>query len=162
MDKNIFIENYKRRISRIVPEYQKDHYIKDNYICNIFLKEEIKIDIDKAIKIIELFQEARQYIYNLKIGDKIKIDLYGNIEEVDIKKINYKQGLSPNGNKIISTLTVNGNYLSKIKIADIQYRGVKFYDLRDCTLHCNGNLLSFTEYEPKKVNDILETIKKYT
>lgn len=162
MDKQKFIEQYQKKINSICPEFQKDHYIKDNHICNNFLGKIEKINIDKAIKIVELYKNARQYIYNLKAGDKIKLDYYANISDVKVLKINYKKSLSPKGKKIISSLIVLGSYENKIKITDIQYRGIRFYDLKTCALHCNGNFLTFTQYESGIVDNFLEISQTLT
>jgi hypothetical protein len=156
-----FIEQYKNKINRILPEFRQAHIVNDSQIGSLFLKEWVYYDIDKCIKIIDITKEARAYIYNLKIGDKIKIYSYGNEPEVEIIKITYKRILDKKGNKIISKFTTkeilnsNREYINKSIVKDIIYRGSAYREIFDSYLHCSGIFLNFNGYDTEQADKII-------
>jgi hypothetical protein len=160
-----FIKLYQNKINGILPEYRPDHYIDNDKIGSKFLKEWFYYDIDNCIKIIDITKEARQYIYNLKLRDKIKIYSYGNYDDVEIIKFSYKRLLDKKGNKIISSITIkkvydNGNiHTDKIKIKDIIFKGNTYRDLFDSYLHTSGIFLNFSNYDIDQANKILTNYK---
>ena len=164
MTRQEFIEQYKKRIDQILPEFRPDYFIDNDKIGCKSLGNWYYLVIDKCIKIIELTREARQYIYNLKKGNKIKITCYDNKPEVEILKITYKREPDKKGNKIISTFTTKeifsgGNiYQSKIKISQIIYKGVEFRELLDSYRHCIGIFLNFSSYDIEQVDRILSEV----
>ena len=166
MDKIKFIELYQKKINGILPEFRQEHFIDNDKIGCLWIKNWIYYDIDNCIKIMSLTKEARQYIYNLKKGDKIKVNSYGNITEVEILKINYKRSLSKKGNKIISSIgykEILGSgsiYQGKIKIKEIIYQGNNYQDLFDSYLHFSGYFLSFSNYDINSANKILDNYNK--
>lgn len=148
-----FIEQYQNKINKILPEFKSQHYIDSDKIGCLFLDKWYYYDIDKCIKIIDITKEARAYIYNLKIGNKIKINSYGNTPDVEVIKISYKRQLDKRGNKIISTITTKeifsngGIYDSKVDIKDIIYKSNTYRDIYDSYLHTNGYFLNFSSYD---------------
>lgn len=163
MDKQKFIELYQARINR-VKIGKNDHYIKDNHICNIYLDKELKIDIQDCLTIIDLFNQAKKYLYNLKKGDKAIFSKYSSNDNVEILKVNYTRRYDKKGNKIISTFGVkilydNGNYcITQCKPGDFNFKGISIRKLFNSYLHVTGYFLSFSEYDVKDVKEILENV----
>lgn len=162
MDKQKFIEKYQAKITRY--NLQNKHYIKDNSICNVYLETEYKIKIDDCLAIIDLYNQAKEYLHGLKPGDKAISSKYFSKDNIEILKVNYKKGLSKKGNKIISSFGIkilfdNGNTCkTQAKPLDLNFKGISIRKLIDCYYHVTGYFLSFCKYDVLDVKEVLEGI----
>jgi len=161
--KNEYIAQYEKKQSQILPEFRKDYNIDNTYIYSKQFGD-FKYKIDDVIDLLNFFHEFRQYVYNLKIGDKIRIYCYGNIDDVTITKISYKRGLNRKGEKIISSITCKqilnsgSEYRTKIKIQEVIYKDIQYRDIFDTGLHFY-NYLFFGKYDVELADRIITKIR---
>ena len=136
MDKIEYIKIYNESLSHYTTESKKDFKIDDNLVYHNHLGTWINFKIDDCIALCDLFHEAHNYVYSLKVGQNITIRSYGDDQTATIIKINYRR-LNFNPERVlktgiipISSLTIktkNSEY--KIEPTDIKYKNSTIYDI---------------------------------
>lgn len=164
MRRQEFIDRYNKKIKQYLPEYRAEHRIDNDFIyCRGYDNKKYKYSIGNVLTLWNFYEKVKTYIYELKKGDNISQNRFGNTSKVEILKINYKRKYHKNGKKNISSINIkeifdNGNsYESKIKISDIVYQGVKFSDLVD-VLREFYIFMHFSNYDIEKADRILASI----
>jgi len=151
--KEDYIRLWTKTINSYTETARADYNIDETYIYH----DNLKYEIDKIVQLMNLYQEAKNYIDNLKKGDKIIEGRFHQRTEAEILKINYTKK-KRNGKIRISSLTVKTTYDYKIKKGDVFYKGILYEDIFDVCLHF-FHYMFFNEYDLEKADRILEAVK---
>jgi len=165
MDKQKYIELFKKKINEYLPEYQVDHKIDDQYIYSNFIDKWYKIKIDDAVTIINLYQSALSYLYQVKVNDIIRVNSYGSDSYAKIKKINFStKRKRKNGDKFLSSFTAlkdygngYGNYSHKIGRQQVYFNGILIEDIHNIFLNVT-RFISFSGYDVERIEKIINIL----
>lgn len=133
------------------------HYVTDTNICNKYLQDIVEIPLETCAKVINFYNEAKDYIRSLKVGDFASESAYGSESKCEIIRINKTKKVEGIFTFTIKVIFENGNtYQSTIKPVDIVYKGKRFYDIREAYYHASGYFISFGKFDKEHILEIAE------
>ncbi len=165
MTKLEYIALYKKSLSKYTSDVHPEFKIDDEYIYHLGItayNDPAKIwysySIDNCLKIVDIFHNAHDYIYSLKIGDTITLESYGSIDTATIQKINYGKIKLANGTRRISSFTIKTLYERLARPVEVVFRGSTLESILDVYRYFSPRGYKF--FDKYGINNANEIIAK--
>lgn len=159
MNRQDYITQFKASIANYKGIADGDYTIDNNFRYDN--RQKTKIEIDKCLKIMDIRQEAIEWLHNLTIGQIITINAYFDTSDKTISKISYKKkinGKDISSMNLISSITSSDG--RKYEPQDIMYKANRIEDIVNSYRHCKPTGYAFiNEYDIRDINKIIENYK---